>query len=101
MQTLQSPTGEARIGVKDAVRIARQYIADVYGQLPPNLLLEEIEVTEDGRCWLVTYGFDRAEDAEPDNPFRATPTAVAARAFKLVRIDAYSGEPLAMKIRTP
>ena len=46
--------------VKDAVKIAKEYIADVFSDDDPfNIGLEEVEHDEFGDRWRITIGFSR------------------------------------------
>lgn len=46
------------IGVKEAVRIAMDYLATLYEDKDlRDVLLEEVRLSEDDQYWLVTLGF--------------------------------------------
>lgn len=68
--------------VKEAISIAKSYIADIYRDEGVfNVGLEEIEF-RDG-IWEVTVGFSRTWDRPPANPFAiASGTQVDVRAMK-------------------
>ena len=83
------------IGVKEAVNKAIDFVQDLYGDTAAALSLEEVELTDDGRYWLITVGFVRPQ---LDNPLRVF-AGGAARAYKVIKVDAQTGEPLSMKIR--
>ena len=54
------------IDIKEAVKKAHEYITNIYpGDNFKNLYLEEVELSEDEKFWLVTFGFDRYY--EPSN----------------------------------
>ena len=86
------------VDVKQAVSIALKYSQSLL-QDAANLALEEVELTEDQRYWLVTVGFTRPSErtniksilggAEP-----------ATRYYKIIKIDATTGDAVSMKIRT-
>ena len=91
-----------RVGVKDAVAAALKYVAEV---LPKNqysrVTLEEIDIDEKEDFWLITIGL---EEPEPDN---SNPLAAAARQqqsrkkeYKMVRVDARTGNVRSMTIRS-
>ncbi len=89
------------IDVKEAVKIATGYMRDLYeADDIPNLLLEEVELSEDEKSWLVTLGFTR-EFLKP------SPLAIAVtndspreiRAYKVVRLNAVNGQVESLKIR--
>ncbi|MCC7206222.1 MAG: hypothetical protein IT323_02885 [Anaerolineae bacterium] len=91
------------IDVKQAVKIARDYVTGLYGDEAENLMLEETEMSEDGRYWLITVGFDTKQPAEV-NPLvpmadRRLILPRYLRAYKLVRLNAENGAVEAMKNR--
>lgn len=46
------------IGAQEAVKLARQSFEEIYqSHGVSEVLLEEINASEDGSCWLVTYSF--------------------------------------------
>ena len=85
------------IAVKQAVRIALDYFKDLYdtGGLR-DIRLEEVELTEDGKFWLVTLGFDRPV---PQAIFEAFGAPKYQREYKVLKIDSSRGEVHGMKIR--
>lgn len=94
---------ENRVPVKVAVAAAIAYIKELYeGISLRDLLLEEIEYSDASDKWLVTIGFSLPETKEvstsvisPSSTSRELP-----RRYKTVIIDAVSGAPDLMKIRT-
>jgi len=49
--------------VKEVVKIAKAYVADVFSaENPSNIGLEEIVFDEMGKCWKITVGFSRPWD---------------------------------------
>jgi hypothetical protein len=94
---------EDRVPVKVAVAAAIAYVKELYeGISLRDLLLEEIEYSDASDKWLVTIGFSPPE-------IKDVPTSVIlpsntrqelSRLFKTVIIDAVSGKPDSMKIRT-
>jgi hypothetical protein len=85
------------IDVKQAVQAASDFIKQLYGanQLK-QLTLEEVELTDDDRFWLVTLGFSRPELV---SPLEAFATAKQRREYKILKIHADSGKVQSMKIR--
>jgi hypothetical protein len=74
--------------VKEAVKMAKEHIVDLYeAESIINLGLEEV-VLEDG-VWRITIGFSRPWDIESDNLFvtRTSPK----RTYKVVAIDGTDG----------
>ena len=83
------------IDVKQAAQTASTYFADLYaGQGVSGVRLEEVEITEDGKFWLITLSFpDR--DPSPSNLFLAGTN----RQYKVFKVDATTGQVVSMKIR--
>lgn len=96
-------TASPRVDVKEAVRRALAYLRDLYSdEALPNLRLEEVELSDDGRHWLITYGFTAAEQDIESNGLWSTvggSTTRQRRDYKLIQVDAETGVPLSMKIR--
>ena len=91
--------------VKAAVRSAYQYIRefqDLMGAGLDDLRLEEVELSEDEKTWLVTLGYDVPikrksaldEAMQPLNASRGF-----QREYKLFSINALTGKVESMKIR--
>ncbi|MBP0020249.1 MAG: hypothetical protein J7647_22175 [Cyanobacteria bacterium SBLK] len=94
-----------RYDVRAAVRTAAEYLKsfkDLLGSFE-NLRLEEIELSEDRKYWLITLGFDITNQSDPDeNPlFPVLEGSDRERQYKLIKIDTFSGQPQSMKIRKP
>ena len=83
------------IDVKKAVAIAIQYFRELIQHQYADLELEEVELSEDGNFWFVTLGFTRM--AGSLGQMFQPPT----RAYKMIKINATTGEPEAMKMRAP
>jgi len=94
---------ENRVPVKVAVAAAIAYVKELYeGISLRDLLLEEIEYSDASDKWLVTLGFSLPETKEVSTsvilPSRTS--RELSRRYKTVIIDAVSGAPDSMKIRT-
>ena len=90
------------VTVKDAARAALRFLHDLYeGEPFVDLRLEEIELSDDGKYWSVTYGFTVTERNLGDNPLLGSLASGlrSRRDYKTIAIDAQTGEPLSMKIR--
>ena len=75
---------------KQAVVKAMEYVRGVYDAADVgDLMLEEVERSEDGKHWYVTLGFTPRVDA----------SVSSERAYKVVKIVVDTGEVLSMKIR--
>ncbi len=86
------------IEIKEAVSVAKKFMKDLYDPLQnalDELVLEEIDQTEDGKYWLITLGFSR----EKPIISMLSPTIQVERVYKTVKVDKGSGEPVAMQIR--
>jgi hypothetical protein len=76
------------IDVKQAVKIATQYLKKLYGgQSISNIRLEEVEFDDDEENWLITISFIDTDDLIPE------------RVYKVLEIDAETGEVIAMRMR--
>ena len=79
------------IDAKEASEIAFNHFSDLYKGQHQNLACEEVEVSEDQSRWNVTLGFDI--------PGRhSVMTGPASREYKLVAVDANTGNVISMKI---
>lgn len=94
------------IGLKEAVKIAYNYLKDVYDGIETvdDLRLEEITRSEDEKFWLVTLGFWRSRTIAPaanklGGNFQNLFGNQFERVYKTVEIDANNGEAVGMKIR--
>jgi hypothetical protein len=98
------------IDVKEAVKVAHDYTRELYkdygvGEVDP-ITLEEVELTDDERFWLITLGMYRSElPATTTGPVLPADTiagrllAKREREYKIVKIHADSGKVRSMKIR--
>ena len=80
------------IDATEAASKAREYFDRVFeGAHPREILLEEIELSEDEKFWMVTFGFDW-------NPTSGTASiGPGDRKFKILRLAASSGTLISMK----
>jgi hypothetical protein len=97
------------IDVKKAVRIAIAYFLELYpGYADSNVMLEEVEQSEDGLYWLITMGFDTKDKERPKTIFDATSYAklmgqqqpTFTRHYKVLKVDMKTGKIISMKIRS-
>ena len=87
------------IDVKQAVKIAHAYIIDLYGEANlPGLMLEETELSDEHKYWMITFGFDTDRKTVPDTSF-FRPTPLFIRDYKIIKIEAETGEVESMMIR--
>ncbi|GMU22665.1 MAG: hypothetical protein AMXMBFR13_27500 [Phycisphaerae bacterium] len=83
----QTPSSSSQISAKDATNRAASYAVDLLGNIH-SVRLEEVELSEDGREWLITLSY-----------FANTPYVFGQKEYKIFRVDAHSGEVKSMKIR--
>lgn len=96
---------QSRVDVKEAVRAAKAFVADVLApETVTNIGLEEVRFDEDQ--WMVTVGFSRPWDYPKKNPTAydailtlPEPEAVPERKYKVVKVDAITGEFREMALR--
>ena len=88
-----------KIDAKRAVEIAIRYFGEFFPQLAAASALEEIEEGDDGKCWLITLGFDVKKRHE-NAPALKLASYFTAREYKTFKIDNTSGKVTSMKIRT-
>lgn len=101
--------------VKQAIRIAKDYVESVYAEVGiSNVLLEEVVPSEDGSKWHITIGFDRgfdrsskqeqASSEESDMGMLEFRRLLAGRPldrdYKRVTVDDETGEVVSMEIRS-
>jgi hypothetical protein len=95
---------ENNISAKTAVQKAIDYVRTLYADSQlHDLMLEEVEFSESTGQWLVTVGFSLPEaKKEETTPLFMPPNMRSrelSRRYKVVNIDAVTGEPFSMKIR--
>jgi hypothetical protein len=95
------------VDVKQAVAIAMDYVQKLFGQEDlSNFGLEEVEANNDEGLWLVTVGFSRPWDFPKADASRSLliplsgPQTTPRRDYKVVQIEADTGQVLAVKNRS-
>lgn len=89
------------IDVKQAVQLAANYVKEMYEpQQLEDIRLEETEKTDDGSYWFITMSFERSTKRRRGklHEFANQPPI---RDYKILKINAESGEVQSMKIRSP
>ncbi len=94
--------------VKEAVRTARKYTAELFADDGiENIGLEEVVFDDAEKAWKVTFGFSRPWDrVEPGLAAELKRAATGAhlewkrRSFKVVQIDDHTGRVVSMTHRT-
>lgn len=90
------------VGIKEAVSAANQFVNEVYSNTFPDLMLEEITRSDDDKYWLITLGFTRESTYRtPLHAAMGTALKERERVYKTVKVDAETGQPIAMQIRKP
>jgi hypothetical protein len=90
--------------VTEAVQVAARHLQLLIPDAD-DILLEEVEISDDDQYWLVTLGFAYGKDgaaASKDAPLTPLARALAAtrpRKYKVFRINRATGEVRSMKIR--
>ena len=80
------------IDVKDATRIATEHFAELYQGTYQNLAVEEVELSEDEKHWLVTLGFSV-------QGLQSMTAASTTREHKEIRVATDSGRVVSMRIK--
>ena len=83
--------------VKAAVSKARAFLEHLYKEEPlVNVLLEEVQVSEDSRHWLVTFGFQVKTEL---SPFKELAGQQPPRRYKQIQVDRQTGDVESMVMR--
>ena len=93
------------VNLKEAVQEAKTYIKQLFSdERIYDLLLEELEKSEDEKYWLVTLGFDVESELNKktsplEEAFSITPRKSYKRVYRTIKIDSETGEMVSMKGR--
>jgi hypothetical protein len=93
-QSNQSPV----IDAGKAVLAARIYIRSHSGTFIKDLLLEEVELTDDRKFWLITLGFTQLTGSLEDLLSTEAPEKEEIK-YKIFKVNAETGKVESMKIR--
>lgn len=86
------------VDIKQAAQAAEAFARSLYDERGlPKLRIEEVDLSEDGRAWEITLGWD---DPAPGAPGLVTLGFSTPRVYKTFRVDSASGEVKSMKIRS-
>ena len=86
--------------VKEAVKIAIDYIAEVFSdENLSNIGLEEITFDEINDSWNVTVGFSRPWDYQAPGVVAGLQPKQPVREFKIITVSNKDGKVIAIKIR--
>lgn len=84
------------LDVKEAVRVASEYIQTLFTEKQiPELRLEEVEMSEDGKFWDVTMSFVVREPTA----YLSLGDSAKTREYKVFKVNAETGQVQSMKIR--
>ncbi len=90
------------VDVKEAVGKAMDYLKDMY-QIDQfkDVLLEEVDLSEDNKFWNVTIGFTRPQESTSGGPMATLigQSAEFKREFKVFQIDSENGALRSMRTR--
>jgi len=81
------------INVKEATDKAKEYLVNFYPEAE-NVLLEEVELTEDKTYWMVTLSFEGITSSVASSLLVGKSVL-----YKIFRIEAETGEVISMRIR--
>lgn len=81
--------------VKKAVQLAKEYLSDIMTVPASEVLLEEVELSSDGRFWLITLSYP----APAPMPIQVL-TGRGNREYRVVKLLAESGQFESIKIRS-
>jgi hypothetical protein len=84
-----------KISVADAASAAKGYFRTLFPEVQ-KFSLEEVELSEDGRFWLITLGYETPKNFTSAGDSWLPPQAK----FKVFKVDAQTGAVLSMKIRS-
>jgi len=88
------------LNVKEAVKTAAEYFASLYDESTySDLQLEEVELSEDEKYWLVTLSYAYGEASQTQVAAMLNLPVSKPRKYKQFRINAENGQVQAMTIR--
>jgi hypothetical protein len=82
------------LDVKKAVELARKYLSDILPVPASEVLLEEVELSDDQQFWLITFSYPTPEGSSLQIMLGGN------RAYKVVKLHSDTGEFVSVKIRT-
>ena len=84
--------------VKEAVKFAKEYIADLYdGEGISNIGLEEVDFDDKEKEWAVTIGFFRPWEQPNNNTFTTNAVRRNSRTYKVVHINDFYSKVTSVK----
>lgn len=87
-----------RVDVKDAVKIAKAWVADMLGDEGiTNVGLEEVDFDERENAWLITIGFSRPWNTARGGLTAITGELAAKRAYRIITVKEPNGNVTSMR----
>lgn len=94
-------TKKKRIDVKEAAKAAAAFFVELFPDTQySDLLLEEVELSEDEKHWLITLSYTSEPPPPPPSGLDKLFSNGSSRKYKLFKIDAATGKVEAMNIRS-
>ena len=92
----------SKFDVRAAVGVARKYFSSIQDLISgeiEDIRLEEVELSEDEKLWLITLGYNLSNSVT-NNPLETLGIGIVEnREYKIFKVDAETGEVESMKIR--
>lgn len=86
---------ERGLDARRAAQAAQAYFQTLFGNLTPTSL-EEVELSPNGRHWLVTLSYEEMRRKAPEIPLFLR---IPRQKFKVFKVDRKSGRVVSMKMR--
>ena len=90
------------LSVRDAAKTALNFYKDIYPDISGELI-EEVELDEDRKHWLITLSFPISANQTSSSPMPITSILFnkSERKYKIFKVDTQNGSVESMKIRVP
>ncbi len=97
---MSTTMAEPKVDLNSAVKTALKFFRDSFGvEKLSDVQLEEIELSDDRKFWLITVGYDNPTAVDASRGKLVLPARVPIRKYKIVRISTATGQPVSIKIR--
>lgn len=98
---MNASVAEPKVDLTSAVKTALKFFRESFGSVSlSDVQLEEVEFSEDERFWLITVGYDNPAAVDALKGKYVLPRQIPTRKYKVVRVDAKTGRPVSIKIRS-